>query len=123
MRYSINAWLEHGEPRVGIVNTESGAIKVQWRLVRIDTPDHHNDLQHQTIKPVSNIQQLTRQLFLLCCAEDIAMIQKSTATNSWDQCLRCDQCAVTSTEHDTISHTNREFGHTGAIIPFGRNPS
>ena len=91
--YLINAWLEHGEPRLGIVDAQTGIVQQLWRLSKIggmcDKPVRR---EISCIKP-SAIQQLIKELFLVGCAEDIALVQPVRAENMDDVCLHCNGCA------------------------------
>ncbi len=96
MSYQINAWLEHGEPRLGIVNAQTGVIQQLWRLSKISSPRGEpvrevlrKELPH---RQQPGIQQLTKELFLLGCAEDISLVQRAQAGNMGDVCLDCDGC-------------------------------
>ncbi len=99
MSYLINAWLEHGEPRLGIVNAQTGVIQQLWRLSKIGDP-HGKPVRRELRKELSRrqqsgIQQLTKELFLMGCAEDISLVQRVQAGNMGDVCLNCDDgCAV-----------------------------
>jgi hypothetical protein len=93
MSYLINAWLEHGEPRLAIVNAQTGVVQLMWRLKKIGS-SYAEPLRREIprVKP-SGTQQLTKELFLLGCAEDISLVQRAHAGNMSDVCLNCNRCA------------------------------
>lgn len=101
MSYQINAWLEHGEPRLGIVNAQTGEIQQLWRLSKISSSRDEpirRELRRELRKESSRIQQsaiqqLTKELFLVGCAEDISLVQRAQAANMGDVCLDCGGCA------------------------------
>ena len=101
MSYQINAWLDHGEPRLGIVNAQTGVIQQLWRLSKISSP-RGEPVRRESQRALwrglsrrqqSGIQQLTKELFLLGCAEDISLAQRAQAGNMGDVCLSCGGCA------------------------------
>lgn len=93
MSYLINAWLEHGEPRLGIVNAQTGAIQQLWRLSKIGNPGNEPVRRELSRRQQSGIQQLTKELFLLGCVEDISLVQRAQAGNMGNICLNCGGCA------------------------------
>lgn len=93
MSYQINAWLEQGEPRLGIVNAQTGEIQQLWRLSKIRSARGKPVQRELSHRQQSAIQQLTKTLFLLGCAEDISLAQRAQAGNMGDVCLNCDGCA------------------------------
>ncbi len=93
MSYRIDAWLEQGEPRLGIVNAQTGEIQQLWRLSKISSP-RKNPARRELLSrnQQSAIQQLTKALFLLGCVEDISLVQRAQAGNMGNVCLNCDGC-------------------------------
>jgi hypothetical protein len=101
MSYLINAWLEHGEPRLGIVNAQTGVVQQLWQLSKIGGPRGgpiRREVRRELRKELSRIQQsgiqqLAKELFLVGCAEDISLVQRARTGNIGDVCLNCDGCA------------------------------
>ncbi len=93
MSYLINAWLERGEPRLGIVDAQTGVVQQLWRLSKIGISGG-KPLRRELsrIKP-SGIQQLTKELFLVGCAEDLSLVQRARTGHIGETCLGCDLCA------------------------------
>jgi hypothetical protein len=83
MSHSIHAWLHHGEPRLGIIDTETGSIRQLWRLERLENkqeePPHVPQAQ-------AGMQQLARELFLISCCESIGR-----AIHQEADCRQCGQ--------------------------------
>ena len=96
MSYQIDAWLEQGEPRLGIVNAQTGEIQQLWRLSKISSPRKNPERRvlrrELSRRQQSAIQQLTKALFLLGCVEDISLVQRAQTGNMGDVCLNCDGC-------------------------------
>lgn len=62
MTYQINAWLENGEPRLQILDSQSQSVCMSWSYEanREDRPrDSHE------------IQRLFRELLLLTCKQQV----------------------------------------------------
>ena len=91
MSYTINAWFERGEPRLGIVSARTGAIKHLWRLTRIENTCGEGQ-RSLPCEQQSGIQQLVRALFLIGCAEEISLVQRAGAGAMGDACLSCGIC-------------------------------
>lgn len=89
MSYLITAWLERGEPRLGIVSAQSGAIKQQWRLDRITGESGGSRWRAHHHAGFPGMQQLVRELFLIGCAEEIGLMQRALMS---DGCLSCGLC-------------------------------
>ena len=61
MSYDINAWLEDGEPRLQIIDADSGTVRLAWcyRKPKKDEVDAEHDLERLAVK------KLFQELFLL----------------------------------------------------------
>jgi len=61
MSYDINAWLEDGEPRLQIIDADSGTVRLAWcyRKPKKDEVDAEHDLERLAVK------ELFQELFLL----------------------------------------------------------
>jgi len=82
LRYSINAWLENGAPRLRLVD-ERGAVRLDWAC----REDAGRDCAAR-----SELQRLFKDLFLLAGMErmcDIGAVGPALA----DACLTCGACA------------------------------
>lgn len=99
MSYLINAWLENGESRLGIVDAHSGEVRQLWRLNKISVQPCRRDFSRTKS---SGIQQLVKELFLVGCAEDLSLVQQVQSGNIGDICLDCDQCADQPTKRTPV---------------------
>lgn len=93
MNPAISAWLEGGEPRLGIIDAETGRIRQLWRLEKIEAG---GDPPQQA--PAMDLQQLTRKLFLISCCQAIAGLGQQAA-----DCRVCQQRQACQTHVATIS--------------------
>ncbi len=99
MSYRIDAWLEKGEPRLGVVDAYTGEVRQLWHLHKIGIPAGRRNF------PMSGpmeMHQLVKTLFLLGCAEDIALAQRGVPGNLSEICLGCGQCAAQAHEESHI---------------------
>lgn len=92
MSYLINAWLEHGEPRLGIVDAQTGVVQQLWQLSKIGGSGAKPVRRDISRIKSSGIQQLTKELFLMGCVEDISLMQRVRTRDIGGTCLGCDQC-------------------------------
>lgn len=67
MSYDIDAWLENGEPRLQIIDADSGAVRLAWgyRKQEIDESDMNLYLERLAVK------DLFQKLFLLSSLRNI----------------------------------------------------
>ncbi|MCI0667797.1 MAG: hypothetical protein L0Y43_07065, partial [Methylococcaceae bacterium] len=61
MGYYIYAWLEHGDPRLRVVDARTGSICLHW--------DYH-DAGRSNASDKKEIQRLFRDLLLLTCRQE-----------------------------------------------------
>lgn len=89
MSHAIHAWLEQGEPRLGILDTETGHIRQLWRLSRIET----GPAQQPPVPPTkTGTQQLARELFLISCCEAIGQIMQQPQVTDCQDCRQRNYC-------------------------------
>jgi len=91
MNYIVSAWLEQDGPRLGILCSDTGQIKQQWSL---DKVSNNSELGRRNLARLKRpgIQQLTRELFLVGCAQEIGHLHEAQANESGNICLYCNQC-------------------------------
>jgi|GEM_PF-5456183 len=82
MRYSINAWLENGAPRLQLVD-ERGAVRLDW----ICREDAGRDCAART-----ELQRLFKDLFLLAGMTRVCEVG-IVGPALTDACLTCGECA------------------------------
>lgn len=82
MRYSVDAWLENGAPRLRLVD-ERGAVRLDW----ICREDAGRDCAART-----ELQRLFKDLFLLAGTARICEIG-TVGQALADACLTCGECA------------------------------
>ncbi len=61
MSYDINAWLEDGQPRLQIIDADSGAVRLAWQYRR---PDPAPSEAEQYLQQMA-VKALFQELFLL----------------------------------------------------------
>ncbi|MCI0653371.1 MAG: hypothetical protein L0Y39_02675 [Methylococcaceae bacterium] len=61
MGYYIYAWLEQGDPRLRVVDAQTGSICLRW--------DYHNS-DRLKLSDKKEIQRLFRDLLLLTCKQE-----------------------------------------------------
>ncbi len=89
MSHAIHAWLERGEPRLGIIDTDTGRIRQLWRLSRLEP----EPAQQAPVTPVHNgTQHLARELFLIGCCEAIGRTLQHPEAAHCQSCRRHDHC-------------------------------
>ncbi len=64
MSFQIYAWLDNGQPRLQIIETQSGAIHLSWRY-KDDAGENNKP------KDKKEIQRLFKDLILLTCKQEI----------------------------------------------------
>lgn len=82
MRYSVDAWLENGAPRLRLVD-ERGAVRLDWVCRGEDT---RRDCAART-----ELQRLFKDLFLLAGTARMCEIG-SVGQALADACLTCGEC-------------------------------
>src|SRR3569832_2423871 len=92
MRFTIEAELLQGEPRLRIFDADSGALRLHWRyrptLVHTDAEQtENNDDQANTTRAKQHA--LMRELFLLSCTGNAAALARNVAS---EHCKHCDAC-------------------------------
>lgn len=94
MSHAIHAWLERGEPRLGIIDTETGSIRQLWRLSRIEP----GPAQQAPAPPAkTGTQQLARELFLISCCETIGQALQLPETADCSRCRQHAYCRPSAT--------------------------
>jgi hypothetical protein len=69
MGFIVDAWFERTELRLGILDTESNKIILQWSLKRVaETPSHGTPPLQSTCKSLE-----AHKLFLIACAESLLL--------------------------------------------------
>ncbi|NOZ53198.1 MAG: hypothetical protein GXP08_08660 [Gammaproteobacteria bacterium] len=91
MNYRISAWLARGGPRLGIFSADTGVIHQQWHLNKINNNSGLEKIGSPCCKR-SGIQQLTWELFLVGCVQDISFLRDAHAKDSSNVCLYCSEC-------------------------------
>lgn len=109
MIYLINAWMECGEARLGILSAQTGEIKHQWRLSKLY--DQGGEPRRRDVARNINpgTKQLLRELFLIGCAADLKLVQGVLSNDTGDTCLYCGGCtrpAVADHALEWISNSN-----------------
>lgn len=68
MSYDIDASLENGEPRLHIIDADSGAVRLAWHYRKKDL----DETKHiQTYLEEVAVKELFRELFLLSCSRKV----------------------------------------------------
>lgn len=88
MRYIIDAWLEDGDPRLNILDADTGAVRMRWDYAR-----PHDAAAHEPAASKA-LQGLFRKLMLLSCADRISLIERSTSPAFGTECLDCGECVA-----------------------------
>lgn len=68
MSFIVDAWFERTELRLGILDTESNKIILQWSLKRVATPGDDTPPLLSVRKPLK-----AHKLFLIACAESLLL--------------------------------------------------
>lgn len=89
MSHAIHAWLEHGEARLGIIDTDTGRLRQLWRLDRIELEPAQ---QAPVTATPAGTQQLARELFMIGCCEAIGQALQHTTVADCRSCLHRDHC-------------------------------
>ncbi|MDA1107803.1 MAG: hypothetical protein O2845_05435 [Proteobacteria bacterium] len=97
MRYSINAWLENGAPRLRLVD-ERGVVRLDW----VCREDAGRDCALRT-----ELQRLFKDLFLLAGAARICEMGGPALA---DACLTCGECVPEPTRRGWVLNPTREPG-------------
>ncbi|NOX43548.1 MAG: hypothetical protein GXP19_07425 [Gammaproteobacteria bacterium] len=99
MSYIVSAWLERGGPRLGILCADTGVIQQQWYLDKINI--NNNELYRRELSCFKRpgIQQLTRELFKVGCAQEISLLPGVQSVELGSVCLYCNQCIQGSSQH------------------------
>lgn len=104
MRVLIEAKLIAGTPHLRLLDADTGALRLDWRL---DAPSTPTDFTTPCCTSRSGIQQLFRQLFLLACQTQVS---RPLATNLSSICLECDGCTPRYARGDSASLPDRGSG-------------
>jgi len=96
MNYIVSAWLEHDGPRLGILCSDTGLIKQQWHLSKVN---NNSELSCRDVGCLKRpgIQQLTRELFLVGCAQEISHLDVVQSRGGASVCLYCNECIQNKT--------------------------
>lgn len=92
MGYYIYAWLDHGNPRLRVVDARTGSICLCW--------DYHSAKKRMS-SDKKEIQRLFRDLLLLTCRQEQSPIELSTlrAALEWDSEIVCQRLDSTDSGH------------------------
>ena len=82
MRYTVDAWLEKGRPRLRLMD-ERGAVRLDWAC--------REGAAERDCAARTELQRLFKDLFLLAGAARISEIGPARAVLA-DACLGCDEC-------------------------------
>lgn len=75
MSFIVDAWFEGTELRLGILDTESNKIILQWNLKRVATPGDDSPPLRSACKPLQ-----AHKLFLIACAESMLLPEPNRRT-------------------------------------------
>lgn len=104
MRFTIEAELLQGEPRLLIFDADSGALRLHWRyrptLVRTGA-EQTVCCDGHACAARANLHALMRELFLLSCTGNVARNAAS------DHCMRCDACVPSAADAPLAARLSR----------------
>src|SRR3569832_2327235 len=107
MRFTIEAELLQGEPRLRIFDADSGALRLHWRyrptLVRADAEQTVCCDDHACAAR-ANLHALMRELFLLSCTGTAAALARYVAS---DHCMHCDACVQPAADAPLAARLSR----------------
>ncbi len=90
MSYLIDAWVEEGEPRLGLVDARTGVVQQLWQLRKIPASGGCRPAQGSLARvEACTIQPLAKALILMGCLEDISLMQRLQRADAGDICLNC----------------------------------
>ena len=102
MRFTIEAGLAQGVPRLRIFDADSGALRLQWRY----PPEPSHSGEHETAgcnqhdcAARAHLHSLMRDLFLLSCASNVGLARAVAS----DRCIHCDACVPSSSDSVSIA--------------------
>lgn len=106
MRFTIEAGLAQGVPRLRIFDADSGALRLQWRYHPVPARSEEDERagcdQHDCAAR-AHLHSLMRDLFLLSCAANVGLARPVAS----DRCIHCDACAPSSSHSASIVRLSR----------------
>ncbi len=71
MTFTLDTWIAEGVPHLGLIEIETGAVRMQWRLEQVSATPRTPAAQLRPRQRPSATQDVIKQLFLYACAEDL----------------------------------------------------